>query len=83
MINAKYVVVHYNYISTKRLILFIGFKKSNILIFPIVKMAANYAEIGRVCKLETDFQQVQRVQMFWNFDCIVMKHQSFKISKEI
>ena len=33
-------------------------------------MAANYAEIGRVGKLEAGFQQVPFVQIFWNFHCI-------------
>ena len=41
---------------TKNFILVTGFKKLNFLIFPIVKMAANYAEIGRIGKLEADFQ---------------------------
>ena len=36
-------------------------------------MAANYAEIGRVDKLEADFQQVPL--NFWNFHNIVMKHE--------
>ena len=32
--------------------------------FPIVKMAGNYAEIGRVGKLDAGFQQVPFVQIF-------------------
>ena len=31
-------------------------------------MAGNYAEIGRVGKLDAGFQQVLFVQIFWNFD---------------
>ena len=42
--------------------------------FPIVQMAANYAEIGRVGKLKVGFLQVLLVQIFWNFHNIVMKH---------
>ena len=42
-------------------------------------MAANYAEIGRVGKLEADFQQVSIVQIFWNVNNIVIKHQSKNI----
>ena len=36
-------------------------KNSNIFIFPIVKMATKYAEIGRVGKLEAGFHQVPLV----------------------
>ena len=50
--------------------------------FPIVKMKPNHAEICRAGNLEPDFQQVSLVQIFWNFHSIVVKHQSFKFSKE-
>ena len=36
-------------------------KNSNILTFPIVKMTAKYAEIGRVGKCEAGFQQITLV----------------------
>ena len=42
--------------------------------FPIVKMAANYLEIGWVGKLKEGFQEVLLVQIFWNFHNIIMKH---------
>ena len=45
---------------------------------PKVKMAANYAEISSVGKLETSFQQVPHVpfvQIFCNFHNIVVKYQ--------
>ena len=38
-------------------------------------MAANYAVINNIGKLETDFQQVRFVQIFLNFDNIVLKQQ--------
>ena len=40
----------------------------------MVKMAAYYAEMGRVGKL-AGFQQVPFVQIFWKFHNIVLKHQ--------
>ena len=50
----------------KSFILVIGFKKIlNIFIFSIIKMAAKYAEICRVGKLEAGFQQVPHFQKFW------------------
>ena len=42
----------------------IGLKNENSIIFPRVNMAANYAEIGRISKLETDFQKVSLVYSF-------------------
>ena len=59
------------------------FKKKNQIFsfFLILKMAAIYAEIGRVGKLEAGFQQVPIVQNFCNFH-IVMVHHGFKIHKE-
>ena len=48
------------------------FSKNHIFsFFPIVKMAAKYAEIGRVGKLKAGFQLVQ---IFLNFHNIVLKH---------
>ena len=38
-------------------------------------MAAKYAEIGRVDKIEAGFQQGPLVQIFWNVHTIVMEHQ--------
>ena len=63
-----------NYLCTKSFILVIVFLKIKyFLLFPIVKMIANYAEILRVGNLEADFQQVLLVQFFWNFHKIVVK----------
>ena len=43
-------------------------KKNQIyIIFPIVILNANYAEIGRVGNLEADFQQVTLVHFFLKF----------------
>ena len=53
-----------NYICTNSFILFISFENSNSCTFSIVKMTANYAEIGRVGKLEGEFQQNPFVQTF-------------------
>ena len=39
-------------------------KNQIFLLFPMVKMNANYAEICRVGNLEADFQQVSLVQFF-------------------
>ena len=50
-------------------------KNPNFHFFPIVKMNENYAEICSLGNLETDFQQVLLVQLFWNFHNIVVKHQ--------
>ena len=36
-------------------------------------MTANYTEVSKVSKLETSFQQVPVVQIFWNFHNIVVK----------
>ena len=44
-------------------------------------MAAKYAEIGRVGKLEANFQQVHLVQTFLNLYNIVMEHQWIKFHK--
>ena len=38
-------------------------------------MAAKYAEIGKVRKLEEGFKPVLLVQNFWNFHNIVKEHQ--------
>ena len=35
----------------------------------------NCAKIDGVRRLETDFQQVSLVQIFWNFHSVVVKHQ--------
>ena len=48
-----------------------GYKKS-VSLFPIVKLAAYYAEIGRVGKLEEDFQ------IFNNF-CLFKFYEIFTI----
>ena len=45
-------------------------------------MAANYAEIGRVGKLEADFQQISVVESLRNFYNIVVKNEQLNISKE-
>ena len=59
------------------------FKNKQIYsLFPILKMAANYAEICKVGKLEAGFQQVPFGQIFRNFHNIVVKYQQLKISKE-
>ena len=42
----------------KNFILLIGYKIEYLRLFPIVKLIANYAEIGRVGKLEANSQQV-------------------------
>ena len=42
-------------------------KNRIFLLFPIVKMNANFAEICRVGNLEADFQQVPLVQFFLKF----------------
>ena len=53
------------------------FLKNQIyLLFPIVRMNANYAEICRVGNLEADFQQVRLVQFFWKFYNIIVKLQN-------
>ena len=70
-----------NYVYTKSFNLLIGFKNLNIFIFTTVKMAAKYAEIARVGKLQADFKQVPHVQNFWNFHNIVMEQQEFKMRK--
>ena len=71
-------------IYTKSFILLSGFKNLwKKSIFPLVKMAADYAKIDRVASLDASFQQVPLLQNFWNFHNIVMKQQSFKISKEM
>ena len=49
--------------------------------YAIIKMAANYSEIGRLGKLEAAFQQVPLVHFFLSFRNTVMKHQSFKTRK--
>ena len=48
----------------KKRLFYVGFKKSNIFIFPMIKRAVNYAEISRVGKLEACFQQDPLVQIF-------------------
>ena len=62
------------------------FLKKNQLfsLFPIVKMNANYADICRVGKLETDFQQILLVHFFLKFshNNVVVTHQLLKFSKE-
>ena len=60
----------------KHFIQFIGvLNKSNIFIFfPIAQMAAKYAKIDRVDRLELGFQQVPLVQNFYFHNSIV-KHQ--------
>ena len=45
-------------------------------------MAAYYAEISRVGKLEAGFHQIHLVQIVWYFHSIVMKDNSLKITKE-
>ena len=64
--NAKpFVVTTYVQNSSS---LIIGFQNNQIfLLFPIVKMNANYAEICRVGILEANFQQVLLVNFFLNF----------------
>ena len=65
-----------NYHCTKSFIPFSGFKNVwKNYIFPIVKMAANYAKINRVGMvgdLDAGFQPVSLVQNFWMFHSIVM-----------
>ena len=53
-----------NYLCMKSCILFIGFIKKNRIssVFPIVIMAAKYADIDSVGKFEAGFQQVPLVQ---------------------
>ena len=46
LFNAKPIVV--TSYAQKSFILFIGSKRSNIFTFPIIRMAVNYAETGRV-----------------------------------
>ena len=46
----------------KSFILVIALKKSNIFMFPIVKIVENCAEICRVGTLEAGFQQVLLIQ---------------------
>ena len=66
--NAKPFVVT----TDAQIFLFNSLVKNQIFsLFPIVKMNANCAEIGKKYKLEADFQQVPFVQIFWN----VVKHQ--------
>ena len=38
--------------------------KSNIFIFPIAEIAANYEEVGKVDKLKAGFKQNVLVQIF-------------------
>ena len=45
-------------------------------------MNANYAEICMVGNLETDFEQVPLVHIFWNFHNIVVKHQQLKSAEQ-
>ena len=57
----------HNSLCTESFILFIDLKKKKkgkFSFFPIVKMAAKYKEIGRLGKLEADFQKVPLVRMF-------------------
>ena len=62
-----------NYICTLFFIVYVGFKKNKMFsLFSIVKMAANYAGIGRVGKFAAAFQQVRFVQLFWNCHNIVV-----------
>ena len=51
-------------------------------LFPIVKMKPSDAEICMVDNFEPDFQHVPHVQFLRNFHNIVVKHYSFKFSKE-
>ena len=48
----------------------------------MVKKAANYAKIDKVCRLNEGFQQVSLVQKFRNFPNIVIENQLFKTSEE-
>ena len=60
MINGKpFVVTTSKKFYSKMIVL-----KTRYFHFPIVKMAANYPEIGRVGKLEAGFQQVPLVPIF-------------------
>ena len=43
-------------------------------LFPIVKLNAIYAEIGRVDNLQADFLKVSFVHFFLNFHNIVVKN---------
>ena len=52
-------------IYTKKFYSIHKLKKSNIVIFPILKLAANPPDIGRVGKLEADIQQVPLVYIFF------------------
>ena len=62
------VKMRYPNYAQKSFILFRGFKKMKYFqLFPILKIAVNYSEIGRVGKLEAGFQQVPVVQLFWKF----------------
>ena len=45
-------------------------------------MNANYAEICRVGKLETEFPQVPPVQFFSNFQYIIVKHNNSNSAKK-
>ena len=70
------------YICSKRFILVIRLKKSNIFIFPTEKTAAKYAKLDRVGNLYAGFRQVPLVQNFWKFHSIVIEHHLLKISQE-
>ena len=70
------------YICSKRFILVIRLKKSNIFIFPTDKTAAKYAKLDRVGNLYAGFWQVPLVQNFWKFHSIVIEHHLLKIRQE-
>ena len=75
MIKWKKSICH-KYIWRKCLILVTGFKKFEYFHFsPAVKTAAKYANIDKVGRLDTGFQQDLVVQNFWLFHSIVMQHQ--------
>ena len=59
----KLFIVTAKYLCTKTFIPFSGFKCSKNSIFPIVKLAANYAKIDRVGSLDEGFQQVHNIVM--------------------
>ena len=62
MIQCKPFVV--TIFAPKKLSYSLALKTSNIFIFSHCKMAANYATIDRIGKLEVDVQQIPLVEIF-------------------
>ena len=60
-----------NYLCTESYIPAFFFLNQVFSLFPIEKIKANYAEIGRVGNLEADFPQVPLVHFFLKFTILL------------